>query len=131
MAMMTSIDPALSLVTFLYTSNPTFAEWRSAMEAVFADPAYRPGFHFLGDRRSVPAPPSREYFEQALEFTLAHADQVRGSRWATVVATPAGYGMARVAQAISEDSSPIEFGIFTDLGAALSWLRGEAEQELG
>ena len=131
MAMTTTIDSTLGLVTFVYRSNPTFEEWRSAMEAVFAHPDYRPGFHFLGDRRAAPAPPSREFFEQALEFTIAHADQVRGARWATLVGTPAGYGMARVAQAISEGTRPIEFEIFTDLGAALSWLRGDAEQELG
>lgn len=48
-----AIDPEAGLVTFVYTADPTFDAWRSTMEAVFADPRYRPGFHILGDGGAV------------------------------------------------------------------------------
>jgi hypothetical protein len=125
MPMTPTIDPDQRLVTILFTADPSFDEWKATMEAIFAHPDYRPGFNFLGDRRAVRTPPERSYFERTVEFTNAHADQVRGARWATLVATPAGYGMARVAQVLA-DEGPIEVGVFTELSAAMGWLRGEA-----
>ena len=124
------IDPEAGLVTFIYRLDPTFEEWRSTMETVFAHPGYRPGFHFLGDRRSVQTPPDRMYIGRIVEWMNIHADKVRGARWATLVSTPASYGMGRMGQVLGE-GGPVALGVFLDHAEAMRWLRGEAESRSG
>ena len=125
-----SIDPVTGVVTFLYRIDPTFEEWRSTMEAVFADPRYRVGFHFLGDRRTIATPPDRAYIRRIVDWMNTQADKVRGARWATLVSTPASYGMGRVGQAMGEGGA-VELGVFIDEAEARRWLTGEAESKSG
>ena len=123
-----SIDPGSRLVTILYAQHPTIEEWRQTMLRIFADPQYRPGFAFLGDRRAVSTPPDRAYIQGTIEFGEAHRTEFQGARWATLVSTSASYGMARMGQALGEQG-PTELGAFTDPAAALRWLRGETEEQ--
>ncbi len=125
-----AIDEATGLVTFLYRDDPTFEEWTRTMETVFADPRYRPGFHFLGDRRAVDTPPERAYIRRIIEWMDRRAEKVRGARWATLVSTPASYGMGRVGQVMGEGGA-VELGVFLDEAEAMRWLRGEAESSTG
>jgi hypothetical protein len=130
MALTYSIDPEARLVTILYAEHPPIEAWKRTMLQVFADPRYRPGFAFLGDRRRVAEPPDRLYIQETIAFGEEHRAELKGARWATLVATPASYGMARMGQALGE-TGPTELGAFTDLAAALRWLRGDAEEEIG
>lgn len=125
-----TIDPDARLVTLHYEEHPTIEQWKQAMLRVFADPRYRPGFAFLGDRRAVKEAPDRDYIRETIAFGEEHRAELQGARWATLVSTPASYGMARMGQALGAEG-PTELGAFTDLAAALRWLRGEAEEEIG
>ena len=125
-----SIDSEARIVTLLYAAHPTIEQWQAAMLAIFADPRYRPGFAFLADRRAASTAPDRAYIEGTIAFGEAHAAQLKGARWATLVATPASYGMARMGQSRGE-GGPVDLGAFTDLAAAMRWLAGEAAQETG
>ncbi len=125
-----SIDPVTGVVTFIYRIDPTFEEWRSTMETVFANPRYRVGFHFLGDRRRIDTPPERLYIRRIVDWMNTRADMVKGARWATLVSTPASYGMGRVGQAMGEGGA-VDLGVFLDEAEAMRWLRGEAGEMSG
>jgi hypothetical protein len=118
------IDAAGRLVRLRYEGAPTFEEWAGVMLDVFQAPGYEPGFDFLADRRAVSAP-TKEYLQQVVAFAQAHESRLAGSRWAMVVATPAGFGMARMGQVLLGDL-PTTMRIFTDMAAAEAWLRRDA-----
>ncbi len=118
------IDPAAPLVRLLYHGAPSFEEWQQTMEAVLADPAYRPGFPFLVDRR-FDEPASPEYVRRVIRFLWLHVAKLAGSRWAIVTWTPASYGMARVKKAMAFDL-PLPIEVFKDLEQAERWLRETA-----
>jgi hypothetical protein len=115
-----TIDETAGLATLTYAGTPTDKEFREAMLAIFADARYRPGFSFVADRRSVEAP-TTDYVRRVTDFMNGHRTEMAGSRWATVVASLAGYGMARMGQVFAH-GHPAELGIFTDLDEAVAWL---------
>jgi CheY-like chemotaxis protein len=90
------------------------------MRAIFADPAYRPGFGFLIDRRAA-VPPESDDVRRMVGFIGRHRPQISGSRWAFVTSGPADYGMARMVQALASDH-PTTLLIFETPAAALAWL---------
>lgn len=130
MAITYTIDPGPGIVTLLYQSDPDFETWRSTMEAVFADPAFRAGMSFLGDRRAISHPPERDYLRSIIKYMGRQGARVEGSRWATLVATAEDYGGVPLGQAFTEGDS-IEVAVFTDPAAARRWLCREGEGNPG
>jgi hypothetical protein len=115
-----SIDPAARLVRLRNETTPTYEEWEACMIAVFADPAFEPGFAFLGDGRGLP-PSDTEMVRRTVKFASGHKREFGRSRWAIVVDTPAMYGMSRMGQSLGK-SLVAETRIFTNLEDAEAWL---------
>lgn len=118
------IDKSRRIVT-LEGGQPNIEEWRQLMLAVFADPDFETGFHFLSDRRASEQPRSTDFLRAALLFLNAHKEKLGRCRWATVVSTTAAYGMARMVQILSEDMT-IELEVFTEIEKAREWLLEDA-----
>jgi hypothetical protein len=118
------IDHPHALVTITYDDPVTFERWRATMREVFADPAYRPGFRFLGDRRGVRETPRVSYVESVVEFLESHAQRLEGGRWANLV--PAGdramFGMGHMIDLMTESRVPLAVRTFDDHAAAMAWL---------
>ena len=125
-----SIDATQRIVTLVYASEPDFAQWRDAMEAVFADPDFRPGMSFLADRRAVSTPPDREYLRSLSKFANRQGERLHDSRFAALVTTPEAYGMVPIGQTFVEGDS-IEVAVFLDEEAARKWLCREGEGKPG
>jgi CheY-like chemotaxis protein len=115
-----TLDPDGGLVHVVYGRTFSFEAWEASMRATFADPAYRPGFGFLIDRRDA-VPPEPADVRRMVAFIGRHRPQISGSRWAFVTSGPADYGMARMAQALASDH-PTTLRIFETPEAAREWL---------
>jgi hypothetical protein len=96
-----SIDPVARVVEFHSTGSPDFAEWSAVMEAILADPAFRPGTASSPIAGSCPRLPLR--------------------------VGPASYGMVRMAQHLGSEL-PFQIQVFTDEVMARRW-REEGGQE--
>ena len=72
-------------------SPKAFAE---AMDTLFADPAYRPQFDIIYDRRAVQAQPDPRNANQMVAYMVAHRDRLAGCRWAMVVGAEVRAAMA-------------------------------------
>lgn len=121
MALTYSIDPDSRLVTLTGDQIPDFGEWQATMLIVLADPAFRPGFDFLTDRRRGEEAPTVEYLRRAVSFLDLNRGRLERCRWAVVVRGPAAYGMGRMAEAFSVDTS-VEMRVFTEISDAQEWL---------
>jgi hypothetical protein len=108
-------------IVYLEGDDPSFEVWRQTMLAVFADSEFETGFNFLSDRRSASKARSSEYLKAALDFLKQHATEMGNCKWATVVSTLVAFGMGRMTQTLSEDSS-IRIELFKDINRAVYWL---------
>jgi len=120
MPVLYAIDPAGRLVHLVTVGEASFHEWRDALLRVFADPAYRPGFNFISDRRRCEVP-SRVFAEQVAALARKHEGELGRCRWAVVTA---GLGADDAARAIKcrAGLSDVEAGYFFDLEDARRWL---------
>ena len=118
-----TISPERRVVRLVYRGEVTFPEWKATMDAIARDPLFRPGFAFLIDRRSSPAP-SAAFVEGVVAY-LASNELAIGviPKTAMVVSDPASFGMARMVQGLS--GSP-NMDVFTDIHEAERWLDPEA-----
>jgi hypothetical protein len=116
------VDGARRFVSVVSHENPTFFQWRATLEAAIADPAFQPGFGFLSDRRAVREPASTRFIRDLARYASERRDVFTGVRWAVVVDTPVGYGMARMGKALVSDDLRMEVEIFRDLSQAVEWL---------
>ena len=108
-------------IVYLEGADPTLEQWRETLLAIFADPDYETGFDFLSDRRAIESPRSTLFIKAAVSFLRDHSEQVGQCKWASVVSTTVAYGMARMAQILSEDTE-ITVQAFTDIDEARRWL---------
>jgi hypothetical protein len=120
-----SIDTMLGVVTLTFYAQPTFEEWRSVVQELLADPAYKPGTSILSDRRQLPdakEPVATATVHRMAEFVGQAHREFR--RWAVVVRpTQLGeYGMARMYGMLVERHNVL-LRTFTDFDAAMTWLR--------
>lgn len=113
------IDVPSRRVVVIYAALPTFAEWSQAMERVFADPNYQPGFGMFLDARSIGAS-ATDYVTRMVEFIDRHRKRAGGCRWAILVEDESSFGMGRMAEQLSS----CEFSIrtFRDRAKAEEWL---------
>ena len=117
------IDGAGGIVSLRWgDARATTTAFRALLEAVFADPAFRVGMHFLSDRRAVPQVPDPDFTRYFLRYLRENADRFGRCRWATVVSTDTMHGMIRMTEIIGE-TSHVQFRGFRELAAAEAWLR--------
>jgi hypothetical protein len=111
-------------VAFLESDEmSTVEDWKIAIEALVADPAWVPGTGLVHDRRRLRRTPDPREVRAAVDYVGAKQAVLGRARWAIVVSSPAGYGMARVGEALL-DASHIMLRTFYDLDSAEAWVRG-------
>src|SRR4051812_19138869 len=117
-----SIEVEQRLARLQYEGETCFAAWREAMLAMLEDVAFEPGMNILADRRRS-ATASAEFVHAVVNFLAENAASFEGARWATIVSSPAAYGMSRMAQTLASDL-PFPLRVFTEESDALAWLAG-------
>ena len=103
----------------------TFEEWRDAVDAALADPAWRPGMGILHDwRKHRTSLPSAEVAKRSAY--LAHnAARFGQTRWALLVDSSASFGMGRMAETLTGAGTRLR--VFRDPVEAEAWARGHEE----
>src|SRR5262249_27060997 len=110
-------------VAFLESDETaTVEEWKAAIDALVADP-WVPGTGLVHDRPRLGRTPAPIEVRAAADYVSAKQSALGRARWAIVVSSPAGYGMARVGEALL-DASDITLRTFYDLDSAEAWVRG-------
>jgi hypothetical protein len=111
-------------VAFLESdAGATVEDWKTAIDALLAHPAWVPGTGLVHDRRRLRRTPDVREVRAAVDYASAKQAAIGRARWAIVVSSPAGYGMARVGEALL-DTSHIRLRTFYDLDSAEAWVRG-------
>lgn len=110
------------LVWLESSAQATLDEWREALEAVLADPRYRPGMGLVHDRRKLAWVPTTEQVTAATNHIAGRSMAIGKARWGLVVAGAAGFGMGRMAEILLERTS-VTLGVFRDLDEAEAWVR--------
>ena len=100
----------------------TIEEWKTAMLTILDTPQLPDNFMLLVDRRRSQLP-SQTFIEQMVEFFRAHEPRLSKARAAVVVADPTGFGMARIAEALTElRVGTFNLRPFYDVDDAERWL---------
>ena len=113
------IDPSTRTVYFEGPAPTDPVDFQDALRAALADPAFRPGFGFLRDRRGH-AIPSVEIVRAGAK-AIAATPGMPTSKWAIVVDPGADYGMMRMLQ-LSTDGTWVEVALFHEPEEAKRWL---------
>lgn len=119
------IDAAAPVVFLIYgTRQPTFDEWKEAMDALLRDPAFLRGMPIVSDRRRLVEAPTTAMIQMMAAYEYEHRDRFGSCRWAVVTSPEARaeFGMARMSQAMLEGGrSAIILRPFTDMERAILW----------
>ena len=122
MAVTFRIDPDARIVFLTTIGDSCLSEWTEAMNAVLADPLYRPGSNFISDRREQSDVPDKEFAKGAADFLRQHSHEMGHYRWASLSNNPAVYGMQRMFAIFSEIRGVVATA-FNDYEEAYRWLR--------
>jgi hypothetical protein len=99
-------------------------EFVHVVRQVLVDPAYRPGFGFLRDRRGRGVAPT-EVVHQIADV-LKRVSALPPSKMAFVVDPGADYGMMRMMQILT-DGGRTEVAVYFDVAEAIRWLTASAD----
>ena len=101
----------------------TFEEWRDAVDAAIADPAFRAGMGIIHDwRKHANALPTAEVSKRS-EYLARNAARFGRTRWALLVDNSVGYGMGRMAETLTGSGAVVR--VFRDPVEAEAWARGD------
>lgn len=119
------VDSAASLVFLIYGKRqPTFEEWRAAMDALLGDASFHSGMPIVSDRRRLTRAPTTVMIRMMAAYEYEHRARFGACRWAVVTGRDAHaeFGMARMSQATLEGGrSRITLRPFTDIDQAILW----------
>jgi hypothetical protein len=125
-----TIDASRGLVVFQPTALPTLAELEQVLDRLLADPAFRPGYGVLVDRRNLTTEPDAEYARQGILAIASRRARFGDTRWASLTSHLATYGIGRIAEAYA-DNRDLPYRVFTHEGEALAWLLEPLQGESG
>lgn len=120
MSVIYGIDERERVVYLTTFGEPSFEEWRDTLLAVFSDPSFKTGFHFISDRRRA-KPPGPEFVEHEVAFVREHAGDLGRCRWAAVVPNRATDEVARTVTNRAGIEG-VEVGVFYNLTEARRWV---------
>ncbi|MEP6573605.1 MAG: hypothetical protein ABJD11_12950 [Gemmatimonadota bacterium] len=116
-------------IVYLVVAAPTRIEdFRTIMDLILDDPAFRTGFGFFFDRKPTAEARSIDFVRGVLSYLDAHWAQIGRCRWAVLAANLADYGMGRLQEIRSEDG-PVDIRVFTDRDEALRWVRRQDQDQ--
>jgi hypothetical protein len=113
---------ANGLVHLESSEGATFEEWRDAVDAAWADPAFRDGMGIVHDWRKLRAGLPTPEVEKRSEYLAANAARFGRTRWALLVDSAAAYGMGRMAETLTGTGTGLR--VFRDPAEAEAWARG-------
>jgi hypothetical protein len=122
-ALVYTTDARQRLVVVTSMRHPTLAETTATLDAIFADPAYAPGFAFLYDRRRDATPPEPQAVRGLFDYFARRTHLVAGARCAVVLAPDVASArgtLLAVDAAVSELSTQVR--LFLRMEDALRWL---------
>jgi hypothetical protein len=123
------IHEGLSVVLFEGQGALSYERWSAGVDAALADPAFRPGFRFISDRRRMDASRTDRRFADATLFLRSRAAQLGAIRWAVLIGeNDPAYTLVR-ATAVLAQSSVVQLEPFTDLDEALEWILQVVDEE--
>jgi hypothetical protein len=114
-------DPTSNLAMLHVTVPYTFAQWRTAFDAILKRATAGP-VHFLVDRRDagIPATPMAQ---EMLTYFRQHAPRLAGARVAIVVNVESKYGIDRMATICdSVRKLGVKIEVFSNPPEAFRWL---------
>lgn len=116
-----TIDAACGRVYVTYIGQPTFALWVRTMGEIFRHPDYQYHFGIVLDRRSLGSAARSDFVHHMVYFIDQRVAETGTGRWALLAGGPAAFGMARMAELMSESKG---IRAFQDLDKAEEWLAG-------
>jgi hypothetical protein len=100
----------------------TFEEWRDAIDAAWADPAFQAGMGIVHDWRKLRTALPTAEVEKRSDYLARNAARFGRTRWALVVDSTSGYGMGRMAETLAGSGAVVR--VFRNHGEAEAWARG-------
>lgn len=116
------IDSDEGIVYISGTEVASLTEWTNFLDSILADPAFRPGFCLISDRRNMQSTPPAGYARDLADRIVARRDRLKGARWAIVVNSTVSYGLGRLIELSIEDAG-VEMHVFNDYEEGLRWIR--------
>ena len=116
------IDPNEGIVYIAGREIATLDEWTAFIDEILADPAYKPGFALISDRRDQHQVPHPGYARAMAEKLRERSGKLAGCRWAMVVNSSVAYGLGRMIE-LTIETDGIDMRLFTDYEAAMAWIR--------
>ncbi len=115
-------EPEDLLVTT--SGKATLPELDAWVQAVLADPRFKPHLRVLVDhRRTQWDHLSSEDLRRRVDTLVRDADRIDRPRVAWVVSQPVAFGLGRMMQMLAEDRWNVEWRAFLDVDEARAWLR--------
>lgn len=115
------IDDDLGVVYLHITGRVAPVDQSRHLRTIMADPAFRPGLHYLIDCRDGDESNTSEEVRMMADSVRREAARLAGSRFAIVVRTDVQYGLTRVFSAFLGDA-PLDFRTFRKIDDACRWL---------
>jgi hypothetical protein len=100
----------------------------AGLTEALADTDFEPGMSGITDLRSLKWESDQEDLRRLARFMIEHKDRIGRSRSAVVVGGERAYGMTRMFEVFSEQSS-LDIGVFRDVKQARSWVLKKAGSE--
>jgi hypothetical protein len=124
-----TIEPTVGLVRFHPGEQlPSLKELEMVLDQLASDPAFRPGFGVLVERRHFDVEPDVTYVRGGISAIADRLGSFKQTRWASITTHLASYGMGRMAEAYAENRGVL-YRIFTDEAEAMDWLLRRGERE--
>jgi hypothetical protein len=120
-----AIESDTRIVAVVVSAPPSVDDYRRLLDTILSDPAYRPGYHFLVDRRAVAVVPDTQRVWAMTPLLDVIARWGGPCRMAVVTDGDATYGMMRMASVLGSDTG-VEVGAFRDPDMARDWLTAPA-----
>jgi len=118
-----SFEPALSCMVVQVSGTPTLAGVVSYVREIFAHPDWQDGMNTLIDYSEVVASTVKTEFVRRIADIPQHwIEKLGGGRCAMVVASKAGFGMARMWEMMTKENVAFEIKIFDSISEAREWL---------
>jgi hypothetical protein len=115
------IDKEERIVYSTLSGELNVNELIEGLTEVLADEDFEPGISGITDLRSLRWESDQEDLRRLTRFVIEHKDRIGKSRSAVVVSGDRAYGMTRMFEVFSEQSS-LEIGVFRDIDKARKWV---------
>ncbi|MDH3642106.1 MAG: hypothetical protein OES38_08415 [Gammaproteobacteria bacterium] len=117
-----TVDPLGHRVSFIATGTYSQAEAFQSIQDMVGHPDFRAGYDVLVDMTGVEDVPLwGEDIREKVDFDKGLLAVLGTGTWAFVAPTDLVYGLARMYQALMDDT-PVHLEIFRDLRTAQAWL---------